>query len=114
MWKCGFDAGYEEGEKHAIMNAAKEPAKEESTSSEYVKGYEDGVKALPDKMMDPDNYTMEILEAIQSALAIKMPRSNLRTIIEVLRMQNWTKQGEADNAKELEKASGLGKKVGDV
>jgi hypothetical protein len=114
MWELGFDAGFEEGEKHA-MKTANEPAKEESTRhSEYAKGYEDGVRALPEKMMDPDNYTMDILEAIEAALAIKMPRSNLRTFIEVLRMQNWTKQGEADNAKEPEKSSGFGKKVGDV
>lgn len=108
MWECGFEAGFEEGGKRAIMDAAKEPTKEESTSSEYAKGYEDGVKALSEKMGDGvdqakanNNELIEALahEAVQKALRVKPALD-----------KEEPKEAEG----EKKKASGLGKKVGDV
>lgn len=103
MWECGYEAGYEEGGKRAIMEAAKEQAKEEIPSSEYAKGYEHGVK----KMIDDNK---EEIEAIEKALGINVPSSSLTSLLHAIQ------QGLATTGpkREPEKASGLGKKVGDV
>lgn len=88
MWECGFDAGYEEGEKHANKTARE--------------CYEDGVRALSEKIGDDIDqakvHDKWIGEAIDKVLSIKTPESVSSGLLELLAMQSLGKKEEMDKA----------------
>ena len=81
-----YDTGFEAGVNYTMKRVKKK--REESASREYVKGYEDGVKAISEFIKDdtdkfPDK---DVIDAIQKALSIKVP-SDLASLISKTQVQ---------------------------
>lgn len=79
----------------------------ERTNSEYVKGYEDGVKAYEKRMIDDNK---ELIKE-QNALIIKIPSSG--SVIEPL-MAGKKEEELKEVAGKKKTGFGLGKEIGDV
>ena len=81
-----YNTGIEAGVNYTMERVKKE--REESASSDYVKGYKDGVKAMSEFIKDdtdkfPDK---DVIDAIQKALSIKVP-SDLASLISKTQVQ---------------------------
>ena len=138
LWDCGYSEGYEDG-VNSVMNdnrkeieARKEELAKEGTSSEYVKGYEDGFKALAEHLRDDIDQSMankqemrliHIIGALEKGLTIKIPQPpDLASIISQTqpggkkeKTEGEPKEKDIDSAKSTkDRVLGLGRAVGDV
>ena len=109
LWDCGYSEGYEEGKNSVIsdnrkeIEARKEESAKEGTSSEYSKGYADGVKNLARKMRDDIDKSLEnkkeLIEKLEEVLSIQMPPfADIATIMS--QIQTAIAQQEQANKKE--------------
>ena len=134
LWQDGFDTGWDECEKRVTNKA--DVTKEERTSSEYSKGYADGVKNLAKKMSDDIDKSVEnkkeLIAKLEEVLSIQMPpfadiatiMSQIQTAIAQQEQANkketsgepGEKRGEEgkDKSKSTKHVFGLGRKIGDV
>ena len=121
-----WDNAFQEGVSYA-MDAAKKTA-----SSEYAKGYEDGIKLLSEKMRvgitQAREKNEEIIEMIEKALSVNIISPDLtRSLTELLSQSVRPGKEEKEQPEESEKSQGtdrpkgeksrvvgLGRTVGDV